>query len=149
MAGNLIAIITAAVLIFVSGCETDAQNDALIGSAAGAGIGAIVGHQSGHAAGGALIGGAVGGGAGYIIGNESDKKKERESSQYQSAPQYQSQPSYQPAPEQNTVTVWLTNSNGSKTPVRLTRSGSNYIGPRGEIYNTLPTEEQLRPIYGM
>ena len=46
------------------------------------------------------------------------------------------------------VTVWITNSNGSRTSVRLTREGSWYVGPRGEYYDTLPTNEQLRVLYG-
>ena len=56
---------------------------------------------------------------------------------------------HQPAPVTETVvTIWITNSNGSRTSVRLTREGSWYVGPRGEYYNTLPTNEQLRVIYG-
>lgn len=46
------------------------------------------------------------------------------------------------------VTVWITNSNGSKTSVRLTRDGSWYVGPRGEYYTEMPTNEQLRVVYG-
>jgi len=46
------------------------------------------------------------------------------------------------------VTVWITNSNGSKSSVILTRSGQGYIGPRGEYYPNMPTNEQLRMVYG-
>jgi hypothetical protein len=53
-----------------------------------------------------------------------------------------------PPVEQGTVTVWITNSNGSTTPVTLTRQGYNYIGPRGEYYSTMPSNEQLRMVYG-
>jgi hypothetical protein len=55
-----------------------------------------------------------------------------------------------PAPviETGEVIVWIANSNGSRTSVRLTREGSWYIGPRGEWYSTVPTNEQLRVIYG-
>ena len=55
-----------------------------------------------------------------------------------------------PAPVQqsNKVTVWFTNTNGSKSSVELTRSGPGYIGPRGEYYKTMPTDEQLRMVYG-
>jgi hypothetical protein len=52
------------------------------------------------------------------------------------------------AVEEGTVTVWITNSNGSMTSVRLTRSGPWYMGPRGEWYTTMPTNEQLRVVYG-
>ena len=46
------------------------------------------------------------------------------------------------------VTVWITNSNGSRTAVKLTRSGCGFIGPRGEWYPTMPTNHQLRVVYG-
>ena len=46
------------------------------------------------------------------------------------------------------ITVWITNSNGSQTSVRLTREGAWYVGPRGEYYSQMPTNEQLRVVYG-
>lgn len=47
-------------------------------------------------------------------------------------------------------TVWIQNSNGSRTPVQLRRAdGGMFVGPRGEYYLGLPTNEQLRQIYGM
>ena len=52
-----------------------------------------------------------------------------------------------PVPETEIV-VWITNCNGSKTSVRLTRRGGWYIGPRGEYYDEMPTNEQLRAAYG-
>lgn len=102
---------------------------------AGAGIGAIVGHQSGHTAEGALIGGAVGAGGGYIIGNEGDKKKTQ--AEMDNLRQ-----------EMNTVTVNVTNSNGSVSQVVLRKQGVGYVGPRGEYYNHLPAPEELKPVYG-
>jgi uncharacterized protein YcfJ len=132
-----VSILTLAILsVFTVGCETNAQNDALLGGAIGAGAGAIIGHQSGHATEGALIGGAVGGGTGYIVGNEQDKKQAK--SQTGAVTQQQT----------GAVTVNITNSNGSVTPVKLTMQGSNYIGPRGEVYDHLPTEAELKPVYG-
>jgi len=57
-----------------------------------------------------------------------------------------------PAPpvvvQETAITVWVTNSNGSKTSVQLTRNGSWYVGPRGEYYDEMPTNEQLRVAYG-
>lgn len=47
------------------------------------------------------------------------------------------------------VTVWVNNSNGSRSPVVLTQEGPWYIGPRCERYFGVPTEEQLRPLYGL
>lgn len=52
------------------------------------------------------------------------------------------------APESVPVTVWVTNSNGSKTAVKLIQHGSSYEGPRGEWYSGMPTNEQLRMAYG-
>ena len=126
----LLATIALAIA-FTTGCETDAQNTALLGTAIGAGVGALAGGDTE----GTLIGAAVGGGAGYIVGNESDKQKTRDEMVSIRA-------------GQNTVTVWITNSNNSKVPVRLAKSGPGYIGPRGEIYNRFPTEDQLRMVYG-
>jgi len=53
-----------------------------------------------------------------------------------------------PPVEETTITVWITNSNGSKTSVQLTRQGPWYVGPRGEYYTEMPTNEQLRVVYG-
>ena len=114
--------------MFLGGCESDAQTGALLGSLAGAGVGALAGGDTE----GALIGAAVGGGAGYMLGNEGDKKKSTARVQDQL----------------NTVTVNVTNSNGSIIQVALKKSGVGYVGPRGEYYANLPTEEQLRPVYG-
>jgi uncharacterized protein YcfJ len=122
-------------LMFTVGCESEAQKGAGIGGLAGAGIGAIVGHQSGHTAEGALIGGAVGAGGGYMLGNEGDKKKTQ--AEMDNLRQ-----------EMNTVTVNVTNSNGSVSPVVLRKQGVGYVGPRGEYYNHLPAPEELKPVYG-
>jgi len=57
-----------------------------------------------------------------------------------------------PAPiiiHQPTITVWITNTNASRSPVVLKIDGPWYIGPRGERYSSLPTEHQLRPLYGL
>ena len=118
-------------LALVAGCESDAQTGALLGTAAGAGVGALAGGNTE----GTLVGAAVGGGVGYILGNEQDKKKtqaEMDSLRH----------------EMSTVMVKVTNSNGSVIQVPLRKQGVGYVGPRGEYYDKLPTEEQLKPIYG-
>ena len=118
--------------LFIVGCETQGQTGALVGSGVGAGVGALASRGS---AAGTLIGAAVGGGAGYIVGNEADKKQQQQQQQY--------------TQEQiNSVLVNIHNSNGSISTVRLIRSGPGYIGPRGEYYDHLPTEAELRPVYG-
>ena len=53
-----------------------------------------------------------------------------------------------PVVEDSQITAWITNSNGSKTSVQITRRGGWYIGPRGEYYDEMPTNEQLRTVYG-
>jgi hypothetical protein len=50
--------------------------------------------------------------------------------------------------EPTTVIVWITNSNGSQTSVSLRRSGPGFVGPRNEWYPNMPTDEQLRIVYG-
>jgi len=135
MARNLtIILMVAAVgfgLTFVVGCESDAQTGAALGAVAGAGIGQLAGGDTEST----LIGAAVGGGAGYMLGSEGDKKKAAADRD-------------QIRREMNTVTVNITNSNGSISPVRLTKQGVGYVGPRGEYYDHLPTESELKPIYG-
>ncbi len=135
MAKKWITILTVVVvslgLAFFVGCESDAQKGAGIGALAGAGIGQLAGRSTEST----LIGAAVGGGAGYMIGSEQDKKKTKaEMDELRS--------------EMGTVTVNVTNSNGSITPVKLKKQGVGYVGPRGEYYDKLPTSEQLRPVYG-
>lgn len=126
-----LAVVVACGIAFTAGCESDAGNTALLGTAIGAGVGALAGGNTE----GALIGGAIGGAVGYGVGNESDKKKTRQEIAAVRA-------------EQDVVTIWITNSNGSQKAVRLRRDGPGYIGPRGERYPTLPTEAQLKPVYG-
>ena len=126
----MVAAASAALAFFV-GCESDAQTGAAIGALAGAGVGQLAGGDTEST----LIGAAVGGGAGYMLGNEQDKKKaadDRESIRQ----------------EMNTVMVKVTNSNGSIIQVPLRKQGVGYVGPRGEYYEKLPTENQLRPVYG-
>ncbi len=131
----LIVLVAGVSFLFVTGCENNAQTGAAIGGLGGAAIGALAGGHH-HAGEGALIGAAVGAGGGYIVGNESDKRQ-------------MNQQIYYTQQQANTVVVNITNSNGSVTPVTLQRSGNVWVGPRGEQYMSMPTVEQLRPIYGM
>ncbi|MHC4619536.1 MAG: glycine zipper domain-containing protein [Planctomycetota bacterium] len=127
----LIVIALSGGTVFIAGCESDAQLGSAIGALAGAGIGQLAGGNTEST----LIGAAVGGAAGYMLGNEGDKKKaeaERECLRR----------------EMNTVMVKVTNSNGSIVQVPLRKQGVGYVGTRGEYYPTLPTEAQLRPVYG-
>ncbi len=128
---TLIIVLIGLVLIFIVGCQSDAQSGAALGSLAGAGIGQIAGRNTEST----LIGAAVGGAAGYMLGNESERKKDRAERAY-----LREQTDY--------VAVNITNSNGSVSQVRLRKQGVGYVGTRGEYYNHLPTENELRPIYG-
>ncbi len=119
-----------------------ATGGALLGTAAGAGLGAIIGHQSGETGKGAALGAGIGALGGYVIGNEQDKS--RMNDELLVAQAQASSASY----AANTVVVNVTNSNGSVTPVTLQRHGNLYVGPRGEQYVSMPTESQLRSVYG-
>lgn len=44
--------------------------------------------------------------------------------------------------------VYIQNSNGSYTQVKIVSSNGEWIGPRGEIYRAFPTDEQLKSVYG-
>ena len=46
------------------------------------------------------------------------------------------------------ITVNIQNSNGSFTPVILRQAGAQWVGPKGEYYDAMPSVGQLRPVYG-
>ncbi|MCK5802260.1 MAG: hypothetical protein KAI66_05480 [Lentisphaeria bacterium] len=49
-----------------------------------------------------------------------------------------------------TVTVWIQNSNGSRTPVKITpTTDGQWVGPKGEYYEDFPAKAQLKSIYGL
>ena len=127
----LAAVVLSIGLLFFVGCQNDAQFGSAVGALAGASIGQLAGGDSEAT----LIGAAVGGAAGYMFGNESDKAREQAERAHMRR-------------EMRTVAVNITNSNGSISQVRLKRHGVGYVGTRGEYYNHLPTEDELRPIYG-
>jgi outer membrane lipoprotein SlyB len=127
----LLAIGVSVGLASVVGCESDAQTGALVGT----GVGALAGQAIGGDTESTLIGAGAGAVGGYMIGSERDKQKTKAEME-------------QLREEVNTVTVNITNSNGSVSQVKLRKQGTGYVGPRGEFYDHLPTEEELRPIYG-
>ncbi|HSV27451.1 MAG TPA: glycine zipper domain-containing protein [Sedimentisphaerales bacterium] len=129
------------VFIGTAGCESRAQTGALIG----AGGGALLGQAIGRDTEGTLIGAGVGALGGYVVGSQMDKRDEREARQDVTGARQESGAAVQGG---EMVTVMITNSNGSTTPVVLRREGSYWVGPRGERYERMPTEEQLRPVYG-
>ena len=132
---NVLVLVLAFGMAFLVGCENAAQSGALIGAGVGAGAGQLIGGNTEST----LIGTAVGGGLGYIIGNEQDKK---EAAIDRQVIRQEAQA------EARTEVVWVTTSNGSKIPVKLRKQGPYWIGPEGEYYDTMPTNEQLNKLYG-
>ncbi|MGB2862565.1 MAG: glycine zipper family protein [Sedimentisphaerales bacterium] len=100
----------------------------------GALIGGIVGYQSDETGEGAAVGAAIFG-VGELLKQSDRHHKEKEHKDKDECVEE--------------VVVEIRNSNGSITPVELKKEGSIYIGPKGERYEQLPTEEQLKPIYGL
>lgn len=127
-------------LLIVGGCE--GYGAGTTGAVAGAGVGALAGQAIGGDTESTLTGAALGGLAGHVIGDEMDRKK----TQQQVGAAQQAAGAAQQAAD--TVIINVVNSNGSIFPVALRRQGNIYIGPRGEQYTSLPTAEQLKPIYG-
>jgi len=121
----------AAGLLLMTGCRTAAQTGAAVGVLAGAGLGQVIGGNAGAT----ILGAAIGGAAGYMIGNEEDKSHARTERVHMRQ-------------EVDYATVNISNSNGSISLVRLRREGIGYVGMRGEYYDHLPTEDELRPVYG-
>ena len=156
--------------LFVVGCAsaTPGQKGSLAGSAVGAGLGAVIGHQAGRrTAEGALLGAAAGGLGGALIGEASATKycptcgrsyfSDQTFCQFDGTPLKTKGAPAQPArvqPSQPFITneivvINVPNKNGSFTPVRLQAvSDGTYIGPRGEVYTSRPTVDQLKDMYG-
>jgi uncharacterized protein YcfJ len=135
-----------AAMMFQAGCAsetgpTPTQSSTLIGAGLGTGLGAVLGNNlgDGHNRGqNRAIGMAAGALVGGVIGNQQGKQTEMK--QQLNAVQQ----------NQYITTIWLENANGSKTPIQVRQvEGGQYMGPRGEYYPSLPTQEQLRSVYGM
>jgi hypothetical protein len=114
-------------------------------------LGGIIGHQSGEPAAGALVGAAITG-TGELLSQTDrlnrQKQQEQEAEEIRLQEQAEQEQDQEPQREQQVIVVEVTNSNGSKTPVQLTKQGDIYIGPKGEHYDQLPIEEQLWTVYG-
>ena len=117
-------------MLTLSSCNSTAS-----GAAVGGGIGAVAGAIAGNnidgisTGEGAVMGGVVGAVAGGAHGHQNKRINQLER-------------------DANTQIVNVQNSNGSYTPVELRREGSNWIGPKGEVYTNLPTPGQLSQTYG-
>jgi len=135
---RMLAAVAAAGLL--AGCTTTEQH-AGAGALAGAGIGAIIGNNLGHGSGDRDKGAALGAVVGGLLGHQFGARKEHQ--QVTDARIQDLEASV------NSTTVWVTNSNGSRTPVTLQKApGGLWVGPRGEYYETFPSARQLKPVYG-
>ena len=111
-------------------------NQAAIGAALGAVAGGVIGNNSHGAFGnreGMVAGAALGALLGGTMGHQTDTMNAQVGAAYEMA---------------STVVINVQKSNGSYTPISLRRAGNQYIGPRGEYYSALPTEQQLKTAYG-
>lgn len=136
--GTLIVALACGLLLPGCGSMSNTAAGAGIGAVGGAVLGGVAGHNipGVSTTGGAVAGGLVGGLLGGVLGNQQDQINAQEA-RVQAAEQ-----------QASTMVVNIRNSNGSTTPVILRRVGNQWGGPRGEIYDNMPTEEQLRPVYG-
>ena len=112
-------------------------NSAITGALIGGTLGGVLGNNVGDGKNdvlGAAIGAAAGAWAGQQYGQGQDMTRRRLDA-LEGA--------------NSSETVMINNSNGSYTPVTLTKVGyGQYRGPRGEIYPARPTEQQLKVAYG-
>ena len=54
----------------------------------------------------------------------------------------------QPPVQPVIMIINVQNSNGSMSPVAMRQVGNQWVGPKGEYYNNLPTVGELRGVYG-
>lgn len=128
---QLLVITASLSLISCEGMNSQARGT-VGGATAGALIGGIAGNNiSGiNKTEGAIAGAVIGGLLGNTMGRQQDQINAIDA-------------------RTNYTTVSVRNSNGSITPVQLTRvQGETWRGPRGEIYNGVPSESQLSRSYG-
>jgi uncharacterized protein YcfJ len=134
-------VLTVILLAALSGCCEEHRSDhgkpirlspIYTSAIGGAIIGGIVGYQSEEPGEGAAVG-AILFGVGALLG-EIDRANEDEDDDE--------------GEEEDEVVIQIRNNNGSETPVVLKRKSGTYFGPEGEQYDRLPTEQQLKPIYG-
>jgi hypothetical protein len=148
---GLLSLAMSASLLGLAGCATPREG-AAVGAVTGAAVGILAAGAMGgphggpggpHGGGGdplgaALLGAGIGAIVGACIGQENQEQQQQVNARVAAAEQAARQ-----------QTVWVNNSNRSRTPVTLTQgTGGTWIGPKGEAYTTMPTQEQLKPLYG-
>ncbi len=129
-------------VVLLAGCASPGyqQHQAAYGyGATGAGAGAIVGAMAGNnikglkTGEGAIAGAVLGSIIGAALGAQQDSFSQQIGAVNESA---------------TTSIVNVKNSNGSYTPVVIRKVGNQFVGPRGEYYSAMPTEDQLKAPYG-
>lgn len=139
--------IIAVSLLLNAGCGEGMKWKPVYNSAMfGALVGGIVGHQSDETGAGVAIGASVFA-LGEILSQSDDLSKNHSEPRQTTA-----KVSIKPPVHENireTYIIEIHNDNGSITPVEIRKEGDRYVGPTGEHYDSLPTEEQLKPFYGL
>jgi hypothetical protein len=102
----------------------------------GAIVGGIIGYQSHEEGEGAALGAAILGIGELLEQIDKNKRPEKE---------YEEEDI---DGFKEVFVIQVHNSNGSITPVEIEKKDDMYFGQKGEMYEQLPTEEQLKPIYG-
>ncbi|MHC4645014.1 MAG: hypothetical protein ACYTBJ_05915 [Planctomycetota bacterium] len=139
---TLTAILLASLApVLLGGCGELMLSPVYSSALGGALLGAIIGHQSGETGEGAALGAAICGVGALLAQTDELARKKKEAKEEDESNQ-------RTEADGQKVIIKITNSNGSTTDVELTKKGCAYIGPNGEQYDQLPTEEQLKPIYG-
>ena len=127
-------------LLLVGGCNEGLKMSDIYGaSLCGALVGGIVGYQSREEGEGAAIGAAVFG-VGELL-NQLDSLEDRDKED-------RDEDDDDNDGCKEIFVIQVHNNNGSITPVEVEKKGDIFIGPKGEQYEQLPTEEQLKPVYG-
>jgi hypothetical protein len=125
-------------LISLGGCGEGMKASDIYGaSLTGAVVGGIIGYQSHEEGEGAAIGAALFG-VGELLNqldNLDDDDDECDDDDDHDG-------------RKEIYVIQIHNSNGSITPIEVEKKGNTFIGPKGEHYEALPTEEQLKPVYG-
>ena len=144
---QIFLILITITMFFGAGCGEGMKMKPIYNSAIFGGIvGGIVGHQYDEAGVGVAIGASVFA-LGEILSQADDLADKHPEPQ-----RIVETVSVRPFVNETIKEIYIIeihNDNGSITPVEITKDGDRYVGPTGEHYDSLPTEEQLKPFYGL
>ncbi|MFC1781348.1 hypothetical protein ACFLZ8_03700 [Planctomycetota bacterium] len=149
---SILVLVVMTALIFCTGCGEGLKASSIYEEAVkGAIVGWIVGHQSNEDGEGAAIGAALFG-VGELLSQLDRMDSNDDDDDQDSNDQWEyDRSSSRYRPQDNVEQVYIIqvhNSNGSITPIELRKQGNIYIGPKGEQYENLPTETDLKDVYG-